>query len=750
MYRYRIHYLGLFTAILLLSGCSTSKNNPTPSPLKADYSADVNTITSNGNSILMNAAEAGDINWMTHLINAGADINYQHKNGTFPLYQFVTQGYSKNSPEASLEMVKWMISKGANYKKAGYNGYTLIHVSEDLALTQYLIELGGDIKSLTSNNATTLIGSLASNLDGKPENTAIQNYLIEHCVDLNQTAQFKPLPLNALDMAYKYHRNQAGNLIKTALKNPPKQCQGVAILPPIVSFYNLPETFDSENVNIALEVQAQGFGIGEVVLIVNGAEIAANDDRALKVKRDGLKVKNFNIKLQNGYNEIRAYAYDETNKIRGDEIVHEVVAEYALNSKPKIYAIVIGIDEFKAKELNLKYAEADASLFGATLYKRTKDIFSKVNIDYMKKMDFTTKTAILAKLDTLKDISANDFFVFYSATHGIVVDDTYYMITSNLDQIDNAKIKEDSISEDDLRQAFKKIPTANKLLLFDTCYSGSINEKVSKQLAKSSTSKLNLTSMTAANSVQTALEGLADGHGIFTYVLSEALEGDADFDHDGLISSMELVNYTNAMVPKEAKKFNHTQTPAHYQSGQVFVVSKLRDFKGTEADLKPQYFKAPEVEKLVVSMNSNDVKSFNSIVVSNKIKTSQTIEKIKVESAQVEARKATQAFKTADKKFKFGKSSFIFNDNSIFLDIKDPIKEHFVFTDSKGRHLIVFDFYSKEQAPRVVTELDTEKVSDIYMADRGDWYRVTLQTKTEQSYEHISNDEGVFIKLKSK
>jgi hypothetical protein len=113
-------------------------------------------------------------------------------------------------------------------------------------------------------------------------------------------------------------------------------------------------------------------------------------------------------------------------------------------------------------------------------------------------------------------------------------------------------------------------------------------------------------------------------------------------------------------------------------------------------------------------------------------------------------KKAEQTLKTADKKFTFGKSSFVFNDNSIFLNIKDKIKKHFNFTDTKGRHLVVFDFYSDKKETRVVQELDTQKVSDIYMADRGDWYRVTLQTKSKQSYEHIINESGIYIKLKNK
>jgi hypothetical protein len=46
-----------------------------------------------------------------------------------------------------------------------------------------------------------------------------------------------------------------------------------------------------------------------------------------------------------------------------------------------------------------------------------------------------------------------------------------------------------------------------KLLLFDACYSGGINTKISKELFELSTRKLNITSISAAQAQQTALEG---------------------------------------------------------------------------------------------------------------------------------------------------------------------------------------------------------------------------------------------------
>ena len=707
-----------------------------------------NRIEPSGYPLLIEASIAGNIKQMKQLIENGAQINYQHADGNYPLYKFIVDGYTKNSPKESLEMVKWMIEKGADYSKKGFNNYTLIHASEDLDLTQYLVELGMDIKSLTDNNASTLMGSIASDLSGKVENSSLQNYLIEHCVDPKQVAYFDGKAFSAADIATTYKRYQAQSLLNNAIKNPPAQCKNGGLLPPKISFYNLSQTYDTEQVNISIEVEAQGSGIGDIALFLNGTEIEGKQDRALKIKRDGMKVRTFSVKLQNGLNELRAYAYDTSNKVKSEEIVHEVVSEYRVNTKPKLYVVAIGVDEFANKDFNLKYAEADASLFGSMIYKRSKELFSEVHIDYLKKQEGTTKEAILSKLASLQDISANDFFIFFSATHGVDIGGKYYMITSNVKNSEEATIHAKALSEDDLRSAFRKIPTANKLLLFDTCYSGSINENISKELAKKSVGKLNLTSISAANSKQTALEGFADGHGIFTYVLTDALEGDADLNHDGLIQSMELVNYVNRMVPIEARKYNHVQTPAFFQSGQVFTITKTKESKGP-VDLKPQYYKPQEVQQLVSYMENNDAKGMNHVIETKKSQTVKTVEKIIHESTKVESKNAIETFQQADKKFQFGQFNFIFNDNAIFLDIKDKIKDHHAFTDPKGRHLVYFDFYTKDKAPRVIRNLDTEKVSDIYMYDYGGWYRVTLQTKSEQLYSHVISDDGVYIKLKN-
>jgi hypothetical protein len=84
------------------------------------------------------------------------------------------------------------------------------------------------------------------------------------------------------------------------------------------------------------------------------------------------------------------------------------------------------------------------------------------------------------------------------------------------------------------------------------------------------------TILSAANTQQEALEGY-HGHGLFTYVLSEGLQGKADADKDGFVKTSELANYIEDEVSFLAEKvFNHKQFPVSSPSGQGFPVVRSR------------------------------------------------------------------------------------------------------------------------------------------------------------------------------
>lgn len=67
------------------------------------------------------------------------------------------------------------------------------------------------------------------------------------------------------------------------------------------------------------------------------------------------------------------------------------------------------------------------------------------------------------------------------------------------------------------------------------------------------------------------------GHGLFTYVLTEGLRGKADTDRDGFIKTLELANYVDSEVPALAEKiFKRAQYPTAQPMGQAFPVGKVR------------------------------------------------------------------------------------------------------------------------------------------------------------------------------
>ena len=84
------------------------------------------------------------------------------------------------------------------------------------------------------------------------------------------------------------------------------------------------------------------------------------------------------------------------------------------------------------------------------------------------------------------------------------------------------------------------------------------------------------TILMATTSVQEALEGY-NGHGVFTFVVSEGLSGKADSDKDGFIKTTELANYIDDEVPLLAERvFKKAQYPTVSPSGMAFPIGKVK------------------------------------------------------------------------------------------------------------------------------------------------------------------------------
>ena len=180
-----------------------------------------------------------------------------------------------------------------------------------------------------------------------------------------------------------------------------------------------------------------------------------------------------------------------------------------------------------------------------------------------------------------RQLRPQDVFVLYLAGHGIAVDGRFHFFPWKLDYQDTV---EDSLayalSQDRLQAYLATIPALKSLIILDSCYSGSFTSAVDRQLkSESANGRLSratgraVLSATADN--QEAIEGYR-GMGVFTYALTKGLLGEAEKNHDGLISTSELAQYAQATVTEITEAvWQQPQTPSFVINGPDFPLATV-------------------------------------------------------------------------------------------------------------------------------------------------------------------------------
>jgi WD40 repeat protein len=358
--------------------------------------------------------------------------------------------------------------------------------------------------------------------------------------------------------------------------------------PPSVTFVNTPSNITSGYAIVNLKLVDMGGGIGDVRLYLNGSAVMLDNGRGVKIveKDEKAVYKNYAIKLTNGLNTIRAIAFNADNTMQSSDVVHELTASFKSITKPSLYALVIGIKDFKNPKLNLTYTIADAELFARTLQNGASGLFENVNIKKLTTREETTNENIMKELRSYKSLNPDDIFVFFVASHGKVDDGEYFLITSNVGSLRTEKLRTDAITQTSLKELIANIPATKKLILLDTCNAGALGDAIqiammTRGMSEDTAMKVlsravGSTILSASTSVQEAIEGY-QGHGLFTYVLSEGLTGKADKSKSGYIKTTELADYVDSEVPPLAEKiFKRAQYPTISISGMGFPIVMAR------------------------------------------------------------------------------------------------------------------------------------------------------------------------------
>jgi WD40 repeat protein len=373
------------------------------------------------------------------------------------------------------------------------------------------------------------------------------------------------------DLLPKIFQNRGGNEsmkgVQGKLKSSPPPTVKVAVVP------STPGKAD-----VFVRITNNGSGARTVRLFHNGKNInIAAESLKLPEGKGQTTTYKHSVELISGNNTLLAVASNDDN-IESDPHSAEIFSDH-ISKNSICYLVAVGINQYKNPKLVLNYAKPDAQSFSELMNQYGNNLFKTIELHTLYDTEATRK-GIIAKLEELSHkINPEDVFIFYYAGHGSMVDNQFYFIpTENSRLYDKSSLQKEAIEANILQEKFKHIKALKQLIIMDACQSGGSvellatrgagEEKAIAQLSRSA----GIHVMASAGSDQFATEFAALGHGLFTHVLIQALQGEADgAPKDGKVTIYELKSYLDDQVPEMTRKLKgKPQYPYTFSRGQDF------------------------------------------------------------------------------------------------------------------------------------------------------------------------------------
>lgn len=277
------------------------------------------------------------------------------------------------------------------------------------------------------------------------------------------------------------------------------------------------------------------------------------------------------------------------------------------NAPAHSYAVIVGITAYPnlPAKLQLHFPDRDAQSIYTALISPEGGNFKAENVKVLTGPK-ATLAAIRREIGVwLPSVAkGDDRVVIYFAGHGFIFEGKAYLAPYDFDM---AKTESTGYPMDELGTTIGgKIQAKWKVLLTDACHSGAISPEDTQSLNHGlSTLDQSLFSLTASRDRESSLEAaeLEGGHGVFTYYVVKGLEGEADTNHDGIVTADELAEYVHTQV-REAT--NALQNPTSDRGS----YDKEMWLSYIPANANPATAPPPQSGSLAITVNMDGVEVF--------------------------------------------------------------------------------------------------------------------------------------------
>jgi len=231
-------------------------------------------------------------------------------------------------------------------------------------------------------------------------------------------------------------------------------------------------------------------------------------------------------------------------------------------------ALLVGINSYYLDETigNLRYCVNDVNSLNEILINQSRGNFSTVLLtsDAAEKINEPNRANIMSMLKLISNsASSEDLLLFYFAGHGFESEGKNYILPAD----SRTNILDDSaISIEWVKETFKKSLAKQKLIVLDSCHSGStLGRAVGRMSEAFLQSLLNnsegMAIFCSCKAGQQACEMQEMEHGVFSYYLLEGLTGKADTDENGLIFLGDINQYVTGKLNEWGLRTRSEQNP---------------------------------------------------------------------------------------------------------------------------------------------------------------------------------------------
>lgn len=370
---------------------------------------------------------------------------------------------------------------------------------------------------------------------------------------------------------------------------------------------------NAASATITMQVQAAaGKAVTRVEIRADGSLIPQDWSKDLYIAPGTTTTLQADIPLIPGQNWIEATAIDSTG-LRSNTERFRILSEKSAQA-PRLYLISLGVSQYKDSSMNLQYAAKDASDIADAFKKHYQ---GEVQLLLLRDAEVKDASVLQQVRHFIQQAAPQDQVIMYCAGHGMLDDETEYHYAPH--EFDSEHIASSGISMEALLNTIEQSPARTRLMLLDTCHSGSLGEEGEEKMAlamgnlpsgvraiqhrgmkvKKVESTLNtaqkkryieelfasgsthrgINVLAGAAGAEFALESGEWKNGVFTASLIESISNPSrtDTNKDGAISVAELCSAVTAAVSHRTAGLQHPTTSAlENKGGQILLRSAAK------------------------------------------------------------------------------------------------------------------------------------------------------------------------------